>query len=60
MIYLVQRGDCDTFRVADDLDPVYAVGLDRAKAAGVEAICYACTVTLHGVDIDRPLPFAGR
>ncbi len=60
MLYLVQRADCDTFRVADDLDPVYAVGLDRAKAAGVEAICYACTVTLHGVDIDRPLPFAGR
>ncbi len=56
MIYLVQRADCDTFRIADDLDPVYAVGLDRAQAAGVEAYCYACTVTVDAVDLDRLLP----
>jgi sugar fermentation stimulation protein A len=55
MIYLVQRADCDTFRIAADLDPVYAVGLDRARAAGVEAYCYACTVTVDEIDLDRPL-----
>jgi sugar fermentation stimulation protein A len=60
MIYLVQRADCDTFRIADDLDPVYAEGLDRALAAGVEAYCYACTVAVDGVDLDRPLPIARR
>jgi sugar fermentation stimulation protein A len=59
MLYLVQRADCDTFRIADDLDRVYAVGLDHARAAGVEAYCYACTVTVTGIELDRPLPFAG-
>ena len=56
MLYLVQRGDCDTFRVAADIDPVYAAGLGRARAAGVEAYCYACTVGVDAVDLERPLP----
>ncbi|MEI7609367.1 MAG: DNA/RNA nuclease SfsA [Rhodospirillaceae bacterium] len=56
MLYLVQRGDCHSFSIAADLDPVYAEGLVRARAAGVEAYCYACTLTPHTIDIDRPLP----
>ncbi len=56
MLYLVQRGDCDTFRIAEDLDPVYAESVTRARAAGVEAYCYACAVTLEGVTLDRRLP----
>ena len=56
MLYLVQRGDCDSFSIAADLDPVYAEGLVRARAAGVEAYCYACALTPHTIDIDRPLP----
>ena len=56
MLYLVQRGDCHTFSIAADLDPVYAEGLTRARAAGVEACCYACALTPETIDIDRPLP----
>ena len=56
MLYLVQRGDCHSFSIAADLDPVYADGLIRARAAGVEAYCYACALTPQTIDIDRPLP----
>lgn len=56
MLYLVQRGDCHTFSIAADLDPVYADGLTRARAAGVEAYCYTCALTPDSIDIDRPLP----
>jgi sugar fermentation stimulation protein A len=56
MLYLVQRTDCSSFRVAADLDPVYADGLSRARAAGVEAYCYACAITVDAIDVDRPLP----
>ena len=56
MLYLVQRGDCHSFGIAADLDPVYAGGLTRARAAGVEAYCYACALTPETIDIDRPLP----
>ncbi len=56
MLYVVQREDCDRFAVAADIDPAYAAGLARATAAGVEAMCHACTVTTDGIVLDRPLP----
>jgi len=56
MAYVVQRSDCDSFAIAEDIDPGYAEGLRQARAAGVEAICYACRVTTDAVVLDRPLP----
>ena len=56
MLYLVQRGDCGLFRPADWIDPVYAAALRRAKAEGVETLCYACRLSLDGIEIDRALP----
>jgi len=56
MLYLVQRGDCSLFRPADWIDPVYGAALRRAKAEGVETLCYACRLSLDGIEIDRALP----
>lgn len=58
MLYVVQRGDCERFGVAADLDPVYAMALEEAQAAGVEILCYACRVGLDGIEIDAPLALA--
>jgi sugar fermentation stimulation protein A len=58
MLYVVQRGDCRGFRIAADLDPVYDMAFREARAAGVEALCYACEVGLDGIEIGRPLPLA--
>jgi len=58
MLYLVQRNDCDHFRVAADIDPGYAAALAEARNRGVEAFCHACDVTPEGIQIDRPLPLA--
>lgn len=58
MLYVVQRGDCDGFRIAGDLDPVYDMAFRDARAAGVEALCYTCDVRLDGIEIDRPLAMA--
>ncbi len=57
MVYLVQREDCDSFAIAGDLDPTYAETLVGARAAGVEAICYACKLTTQSITLDRALPF---
>lgn len=56
MVYLVQREDCDGFAIAADLDPNYARALHKARAGGVEAICYSCTLTPEAITLDRPLP----
>lgn len=58
MLFIVQREDCRRFRVAADLDPAYDRGLRAARAAGVEALCYACRVRRDGIEIDAPLQVA--
>ena len=58
MLYLVQRGDCDHFRVAADIDPAYAAAMADARARGVEALCYACAITPEGIEIAESLPLA--
>ncbi|SDG64689.1 DNA/RNA nuclease SfsA [Roseospirillum parvum] len=56
MVYLVQRDDCHRFQVAEDIDPAYLRALTEARAAGVEAIAYACTVKPDMIVLSRPLP----
>ena len=56
MVYLVQRGDCDRFRIAGDIDPAYARALVRARERGVEALCHECVITTEGIEVAGPLP----
>ena len=56
IFFLVQREDCTAFAPAADLDPTYARELLHAEAAGVEILCYDCSVTLERVRLRRALP----
>lgn len=56
-LFVVQRTDCDSFAACDDLDPVYAKGLDEAAAAGVEVLCYRCDISPTEVRISRRIPW---
>jgi sugar fermentation stimulation protein A len=58
MLYLVQRGDCDHFRIAEDIDPAYAAALTAARARGVETLCYACDMRLDGIGVAKPMRLA--
>lgn len=60
MLYIVQRSadGLSRFAMAEDIDPTYAAALREAMAAGVEAICYTCTVTPEGLTLAAPLPVA--
>ena len=53
MVYLVQRGDAEAFALARDIDPDYAEGLESARHAGVEALCYACDITPEEINVSR-------
>lgn len=57
-MFVVQREDCDHFQIAGDIDPAYQRAIGQALAAGMEVLCYACRVSQHGIDIDRPVPLA--
>lgn len=60
VLFLIQIGSATRFAPARDIDPGYAAALDRARAAGVEAVAYACDVSLAGIALARPVPIVDR
>ncbi|MEL6979688.1 MAG: DNA/RNA nuclease SfsA [Pseudomonadota bacterium] len=61
MLYLVQRDDCEAFALAGDIDPAYLRRYHEARAAGVEAVAYACRIDPPpdadaAITLDRALP----
>lgn len=55
MLYLVQRTDCTRMRLAGDIDPAYAAGFASARAAGVEAMAFACDITPERIALAGPV-----
>jgi len=56
MVYLVQRADTLAFQLAGDKDPKYQAAFAAARADGVEALVYACTVTTSAIEVAKRLP----
>jgi sugar fermentation stimulation protein A len=56
MLFLAQRADGMTLRLARDIDPAYGEAFDAARAAGVEMLCYACRVTQREIAVERAVP----
>ena len=58
MLYLIQRRDGTTFRLAHEIDPEYATGLRQATKAGVECLAYRMHITKRGLSIAQKIPLA--
>ncbi len=55
MFYLIQREDCESFTLADDIDPAYAEALGAARKAGVEVLAYKCSLTPEEIKVVAPI-----
>ena len=55
MLYLVQREDCASFRLAGDIDPAYADAFRAARDAGVEMLAYKCRLTVQAIEVGDSL-----
>jgi sugar fermentation stimulation protein A len=55
-LFFIQRGDCDEFRPADDIDPAYGEGLREAAASGVMLVALQARVTTKYISVRRQLP----
>jgi sugar fermentation stimulation protein A len=60
MLFVIQIPSADSFAVARDIDPTYAAGFDRARAAGVGMLAWRCKVSVAGIDIVAPVPIVER
>jgi len=56
LLFLVQRGDVDSFAFNHDCDPALTRAFDRALAAGVEVLAIKHTVTQRGFSPPLALP----
>jgi len=56
MLFVIQIGSARTFVLARDIDPAYARAFDRARAAGVEALAWTCSLTRDEIRLERPVP----
>ncbi|MBA4098062.1 MAG: DNA/RNA nuclease SfsA [Rhodospirillum sp.] len=55
LLFLAQRADCSTFRVAGDIDPAYAAAFAAVDRAKVRILAYDCTVSPAGIELRKPL-----
>lgn len=56
MIYLIQFPISKKFRIASDIDKIYAVEFKRAISKGVEAYAYVCDVNLSEICVREAVP----
>ncbi|KXF77196.1 XRE family transcriptional regulator [Paramesorhizobium deserti] len=60
MLFVIQRNDCSSFRLCQDLDPTYVRAFDRARQRGVEAYAIRCHITPEGIAADCVVPIDER
>jgi sugar fermentation stimulation protein A len=55
LLFLAQRPDCTTFRIARDIDPGYAAAMAATDRAKVRILVYDCAVSPEGIALRKPL-----
>ena len=55
LIYLIQRPDVKSFRIAKDIDKEYYENSLIAKKNGVKFIAYSCNVNEQGIEIKKEI-----
>ncbi|MFP6779778.1 MAG: DNA/RNA nuclease SfsA [Alphaproteobacteria bacterium] len=53
MLYLIQRNDCKFFKIAEDIDEIYAREFYSALKAGVEVICIDTILNVDAINIGK-------
>ena len=53
ILYLIQREDCNFFRIANDIDPEYKNIFDEALKNGVKMLCYDCKLNNEEIKLNK-------
>jgi sugar fermentation stimulation protein A len=58
MLFLIQIGSAQRFRLARDIDPAYGRAFDAARRGGVEALAYRCLLSCDRIEVAEPVAVA--
>ena len=57
LLFVVQREDCKTFKIANDIDPEYSSLLTIALKKKVKVLCYDCKISSKGIKLNNKIHF---
>ncbi len=57
MLYLIQREDCDSFKIAKDIDEEYKVAFSKAIKSGVKILCYDCKLSNEEIKLNNQINY---
>ena len=55
ILFLIQRDDCNLFTIAKDIDPNYAIALQRAVKNKLNILCYDCKFSSKGIKLNNKI-----
>tara|TARA_B100000242_G_scaffold265442_1_gene213605 strand:- start:219 stop:920 length:702 start_codon:yes stop_codon:yes gene_type:complete len=55
LIFVIQRDDCNQFKIAKDLDPKYYQTLIKAVKKKLNILCYDCKFSTKGIKLNRKI-----
>ena len=55
ILYLIQREDCKSFRIAKDIDDEYRIAYEKALKSGVKVLCYDCKLSDEEIKINNQI-----
>jgi len=57
IFYLIQRDDCNFFKIAEDIDPEYSISLSKAVKKKLNILCYDCKFSSKGIKLNQKVKF---
>ena len=55
ILYLIQRDDCESFKIASDIDPNYDIALKKAVKNNLNILCYDCKFFPKGIKLNKKI-----
>ena len=57
LLYLIQREDCKTFKIANDIDQEYKIAFNMAIKNGVRILCYDCKLSNEEIILNNHINY---
>jgi len=57
ILYLIQRDDCDSFKIAEDIDKKYKDAFNKAIKSGVKILCYDCKLSNEEIKLNNQINY---